>query len=418
MNRLIFTLFVSLILFSQKIIAQNDSISASYQDRVTDVYYNDFKLFDTIRSVNDTLYLAPVLVEQKVILHDSTSVALKAKGYRKVTLSSYEVTKRSTGSNISYFMIDSETDMIYNRKPHTNYLIPYQAYSPLTDDFSYWQKGNLIGLDINQGTFSNWNAGGYNSVSGIIKGEFLRKYEKGRTVWNNELKVRYGMYKQENQEWRKTDDVFQLNSTIGYRTSVKSNWLYTSKFTLNTQMADGFTYPDIENPISRALAPAYLFLGIGAEFAKPNTGLLIYFSPATWKATYVLDETLANRGEFGVEGAVYDENGVMIRKGKNARHEFGFLITNEYNKELLKNVFLEHKLKLYTDYLNNFGNIDVDWELKLKMRINNFMNATLGTHLIYDDDIKNKRDVDGVQITEGPKIQFKQQLGIGVEINF
>src|SRR5690606_18453951 len=138
MNRLIFTLFVSLILFSQKLIAQNDSISASYQNRVTNAYYNDLKLFDTIRSVNDTLYLAPVLVEQNVISHDSTSGALKAKGYRKVTLSSYEVTNSSTGSNISYFVIDPETDMIYNGNPPPNYLIPYQAYSPLTDDVSYW----------------------------------------------------------------------------------------------------------------------------------------------------------------------------------------------------------------------------------------------------------------------------------------
>ncbi|HLV47069.1 MAG TPA: DUF3078 domain-containing protein [Flavobacterium sp.] len=418
MRKLIFAFLFSIVLIPQKIFAQQDSITINYQDRVKDVYYNDFKLFDTIRSVNDTLYLAPILVEQKVILHDSTSVALQAKGYRKVTLSSYEVTKRSTGNNISYFMIEPETEMFYNRKPTTNYLIPYQAYSSLVDDFSYWTKVNIIGLDISQGSFSNWNAGGYNSVSGVVKGEFARKYEKGRIIWNNELKVQYGMYKQENQEWRKTDDVLQLNSTIGYRTSVKSNWLYTSKFTFNTQMADGFTYPDIDNPISRPFAPAYVFLGIGAEYAKPNTGLLIYFSPATWKATYVMDETLANRGEFGVEAAVYDENGVMIRKGKNARHEFGFLITNEYNKELLKNVTLEHKLKLYTDYLNNFGNIDIDWELKLKMRVNQFINATLGTHMIYDDDIQNKRDVDGVQINEGPKIQFKQQLGIGVEINF
>ena len=137
MNKLVLALLFFVIYLPQKTMAQNDSITTDYRDRVIDVYYNDFKLFDTIRAVNDTLYLAPVLVEQKVILHDSTSVAMKAKGYRKVTLSSYEVTKRSTGNNISYFMIDPETEMIYNRKPKANFIIPYQAYSPLTDDFSY-----------------------------------------------------------------------------------------------------------------------------------------------------------------------------------------------------------------------------------------------------------------------------------------
>ena len=73
---------------------------------------------------------------------------------------------------------------------------------------------------------------------------------------------------------------------------------------------------------------------------------------------------------------------------------------------------------VYTDYLHNFGNIDIDWQLQLEMKVNNYIKATLGGHLIYDDDIKNKRDIDGVQITEGPKVQIKQLLGVGVVYSF
>jgi hypothetical protein len=42
----------------------------------------------------------------------------------------------------------------------------------------------------------------------------------------------------------------------------------------------------------------------------------------------------------------------------------------------------------------------------------------VGSHLIYDNDIKNKREVNGVQITEGPRVQLKQILGVGVEYTF
>ena len=84
----------------------------------------------------------------------------------------------------------------------------------------------------------------------------------------------------------------------------------------------------------------------------------------------------------------------------------------------MKNVLLKNNLTLYTDYLNNFGNIDVDWQLTLEMKVNSLLKATLGGHLIYDDDIKNKRDVNGAQITEGPRVQFKQLLSVGLVYNF
>jgi hypothetical protein len=42
----------------------------------------------------------------------------------------------------------------------------------------------------------------------------------------------------------------------------------------------------------------------------------------------------------------------------------------------------------------------------------------MSSNLIYDNDIKNKREVGGVQITEGPRVQLKQILGVGDEYRF
>ena len=52
------------------------------------------------------------------------------------------------------------------------------------------------------------------------------------------------------------------------------------------------------------------------------------------------------------------------------------------------------------------------------MTINEYVKASLGTQLIYDDDIKTKKQVDDVQVTSGPKIQLKQIMGIGFVYEF
>lgn len=408
-----FFVLLSFVGFSQPI----DSLEVKRTPIDIDQFYRtQFSVFDTLVKKNDTLFIRPIAVEPKMVLQDSVLMSVNKSGVQQVVVSTFEVTKRNKNTDLSYFLIPKPTGFVYNRVPRANSQIMYDGLSPNKSGLSFWKKTNSLGLDINQGTFSNWSAGGYSSVSGIVKGDFNRTYEKGRTMWVNELKVRYGLNKQENVELRKTDDVLSINSSFGYKSSVKSNWYYSAKMTLNTQMANGYAYPNVEDPISRAFAPAYLFVGIGAEYFKND--FKAYISPVTLKSTLVLDEVLANKGEFGLDGGIFDAEGNLIKPGKKSRNELGFLFTSEWKKSIMKNVLLKNNLTLYTDYLNNFGNVDVDWQLTLEMKINSLLKATLGGHLIYDDDIKNKRDVNGVQITEGPRVQFKQLLSVGLVYNF
>ena len=82
-----------------------------------------------------------------------------------------------------------------------------------------------------------------------------------------------------------------------------------------------------------------------------------------------------------------------------------------------ENINAATRLSLYTDYLNNFGNIDIDWELNFEFEVNDYVKASLGSHIRYDDDIKTRTEnEDGETIREGPKVQWKQQLGIGVTV--
>ena len=290
--------------------------------------------------------------------------------------------------------------------------------SPVSQDTSYWVKENRVGLDFTQIAFSNWNAGGNSSVSGLARGTFGRKYTKENILWNNELLIRYGINKQEDRELRKTDDQFVINSNFGYKRSPESKWFYSGRFNFTSQFVEGYAYPNKEVAISLPFAPAYVFLGVGSEFNNIEKNFNVYMSPMTVKGTLVWNQRLADQGAFGVEKAVLDEEGNVLQRGRRHRTEMGILINNYWKKEIYKNIIFENRATIFADYLGDFGNIDFDWQMQLDMTINEYVRANVGVHMIYDDDIKAKKEVDGQQVTVGPKLQLKQMLGIGMIYQF
>ena len=230
--------------------------------------------------------------------------------------------------------------------------------------------------------------------------------------------MRYGLNKQDGIELRKTEDAFQYNTAFGYRTDTISNWYYTAKLNFNTQFTEGYSYPNTSTAVSKLFAPAYLFVGMGAEYATKEKNKLLYISPFTSKMTFVLDQRLANLGSFGVVKATYDTDGTLLTPGEKSKIELGFLITALYKKEILKNIILENRLSLYSDYINRFGNVDIDNDLQIELVVNDHVRTNIGAHIIYDDDIKAKEEVEGVQVTVGPKLQLKQVLGVGITYAF
>lgn len=292
-----------------------------------------------------------------------------------------------------------------------NYLIPVE-----TPD-TFWSHLNKVSLDLSQLAFVNWNAGGSNSISSLLGINIKRNYKKGLFQWNNELIVRYGINKQSGQSLRKTDDDLELVSSLGYKFSSTSNWYYTGRASFKSQFTKGFNYPNRDEFISNFMSPGYLFVGVGAEFNLPEKKFSLNLSPLTQKSTFVLSDRLADQGAFGVQEAVTDDDGNIITPGRNARHEVGILINNEYEREIFENIYASTRLSLYTDYLNNFGNIDVDWEINFEFEVNEYVKASLGSHIRYDDDIKTRMEnEDGETVLEGPKVQWKQQLGVGVTV--
>ncbi|TRZ45928.1 DUF3078 domain-containing protein [Robertkochia solimangrovi] len=283
-----------------------------------------------------------------------------------------------------------------------------------------WKRVNKVGVNISEIAFVNWNAGGNNSVSALANTTFERKYKFKNVQWTNEMILKYGVNIQEGQKIRKTDDALQINSTFGARPNSNTSWYFSAKGNFNTQFSNGYRYPNTDNPISRFMAPGYFFLGVGGEYAPDKKDLTIYLSPLTQKSTFVLDQTLADAGAFGVRAAEYDADGNKIRGGQKVYTEVGILVTNSYQTKVYENMFFSNKLTLYTDYINSFGNVDVNWIMDFELRVNEYVKADLGVNIIYDDDVKFKEftEEDGTVIPYGARIQLKQLLGVGVVYNF
>jgi hypothetical protein len=313
-------------------------------------------------------------------------------------------------------IITSKADTVSTLKPKDNTNAIIAVVKP--DSISHWTNKNILGIDISEIAFINWSAGGTSAITGLVHGNLKRDYKDETQVWSSELIFRYGLNKQQGVELRKTDDVLRINSTYGFKKDSLTNWYHSAKFNFNTQFTNGYNYPNTENPISKPFAPAYTFLGIGSEYIYKPEKFNLYLSPLTIKNTLVLDQKLADTGAYGVKKAEYDSLGNLISKGKQSKTELGILVTSYIEKEIFTNITAKNRLSLFTDYVHNFGNIDVDWAFFADLKVNQYVKANVGFNLIYDEDIDVITEKNGVKINEGSKVQLKQVLGIGLEYVF
>lgn len=299
---------------------------------------------------------------------------------------------------------------------------PADTTKPKTDTIvPNWKRGGVVGFNFTQASFTNWAAGGINSVSGQFLFNTYANYKKGMTTWDNILDVSYGLVKQGTSESiRKADDKLDITSKYG-QYAFKKVWYYSILANFKTQFQPGYTYQGdtARTLISDFMSPGYLVLAVGLDY-KPNDKFSIFTAPATAKYTFVYNQTLADAGAYGVEKAVYDTAGVRLVKGRNIRQEFGGYFKMQYRGDVMKNVNLLAKLELFSNYLDRPQNIDVNAEVMVTMKVNKYISANLNMQAIYDNDINIAVDNnnDGVIDGAGPRLQFRQVIGVGLAVKF
>jgi hypothetical protein len=224
-------------------------------------------------------------------------------------------------------------------------------------------------------------------------------------LWENYLDLGYGTLKQGKQDWWKTDDKIEFTSKYGYKTGEK---LYVAALVnFRTQFANGYNYPNDSVKISGLFAPGYFLGAVGLDY-KPGDNFSLFVAPVTSKLTIVSDRDLSDAGAFGVD------------PGKSTKGEFGAYLRAFLKQNLMENITFQTKLDLFSNYLHNPQNIDVNWECLLSMKVNKFIAATISTQLVYDDDIRiaKDRNNDGVNDQPIPKVQFKEILAVGFSYKF
>jgi hypothetical protein len=263
-----------------------------------------------------------------------------------------------------------------------------------------WYIKGLGGFNFSQTALVNWSAGGDNNVAANIYLNAQAGYAKGAWAWDNTLNTQFGMMYTTHNGWNKSVDNFQLSSKLGYTRNNKLYYSLLADFT--TQYAKGYKAVGDVNYLSNLMSPGYLNIALGIDY-KPSKIISLFYSPATSRFTFVEDDSLSQAGAFGVD------------PGKHLKTQFGMYAKISLDWKLSESIQVISGLDLFTAYDNTFGNVVVDWNTLINMKITKYLTTTLNFALKYDDHVKT---VDKQGNPAGAKIQFKEILGLGLSYSF
>lgn len=254
---------------------------------------------------------------------------------------------------------------------------------------SNWTTGGNISLLLNQSSFKNWVAEGQGNLNATGGLNYDFNYKKDNVNWDNKVILAFGISKITGEDIKKSDDRIEINSLLGKKAS--KNWFYSLFLNFKTQFADDLD-TETEGP-TKFFSPAYFQFGPGFLWKKSDN-LKVNIAPATSKLI-VVDKNLTLPGDayFGVE------------EGKSTRYELGMSIGGYYKFNIAENVSMENILNLYSNYLEEAKNVDLDYTMNIVMTVNKFLSANISFQTIYDDNA-----FEGFQIREVFGIGFNHKF--------
>lgn len=317
--------------------------------------------------------------------------------------------KFSRNKNIDNFRFEEE-------KPNSD----LSKITPVVVKPVYWKLGAESGINFTQGYLSNWVKGGESSVSALGDFTTFANYTKNKTKWENNFRLKYGLMKTGEKGLRKNDDLWEINTKFGQKAFGKlgrdimkkhgkeslKNWYYSFLISLKSQIAAGYNYPNDSVIVSSFMSPSHLFFALGLDY-RPGKTTSLLISPITSKLTIVRDTINIDQTKYGLD------------PDRKIKSEIGGYVKAKFLIKFTDDISLDNKITLFTNYIENPQNIDIDWEATLKMRINYYINANISTHLIYDDNIEVPLFNDeGTKIGSGPRVQFKELISVGFTFKF
>ncbi len=282
-----------------------------------------------------------------------------------------------------------------------------------------WTRGASLGADLGQLLQFNPRIGaGENRVGVGTNFGMFAHLKDGLMSWNNDLSLNLAIQRlgggivalgsDITVPWQKSADELRLASQFGMKFNADSPWGYGAQATFLTQLTP--TYADaagrnllktIDNtnngtPIAKFLNAGTFTLSPGITY-KPNDHFDALISPASYKTIFVMDDDIAALDLYDFLDPDND--------GSKSLQQFGATLAANYQNSYLTDdrLLFKSSLILFSNYLNNPQNVDIDWRNEIGFQVFKGLTLSLNTILQYDDDIL-------VQITD------YDQVG-GVRVN-
>ncbi len=275
-----------------------------------------------------------------------------------------------------------------------------------------WKFKSDLSYLLSQGIISNWAKGGENNISTVMDITSALTYNNKATRVNSATTARFalGMQASGKGAIKKNLDILEINSKLNHKAFGKFD--LSGLFQFKTQFLPGYNYPNDSVKVSKFFNPAIFLFGYGLEY-KPGKNTSISFSPISYRATFVPDTANINQVKYGVPA------------DKRSKNELGAYLTVASKVTLFEKVNMSNRVQLFSNFINNPQNVDIDWEMIATVGLNWFTDLRLNIHLIYDDDTllpvyKKGEPVmgpDGKQ-KKAPMAQFNELMGVSFVFKF
>ena len=198
---------------------------------------------------------------------------------------------------------------------------------------------------------------------------------------------------------RKIDDRILIQSIVGKEFT--RNLSFSAFFNFTSQIGNGYKYKkdsnnnEIRELTTKLLSPAYFQLGSGFLWKKDEK-IWVNYSPIATRLILVSKKFTSslpdNDSYFGVS------------QNKSSRYELGANLTFHSEGTLLENVNYKQDLKLFSNYIEETSNIDLDYLAQIEIDVNQLLSTQLIFQLIYDDNAISR-------------LQVREVFGVGVQLN-
>ena len=258
-----------------------------------------------------------------------------------------------------------------------------------------WRREATLMAQITQTYVTdNWYQGGSSAFAGlgIAKGQI--SYISERFTWENTGEWRVGGTTVKGDSLHKvntTDDLFRLNTKANLRIVPKLFGSFSAEF--ETRFFP--TYKSNSRKLkSGPFSPLRFTLAVGLDY-KPVKNLSVSVYPLSYRLTHVHDTARVTVTDYG------------LKKGERTRHNAGSLIRVEYLWKPVREVALETRFYMFT----NYKGVEIDLEVNCDFIINKYLSARVMLHPRYDTDVIMKGDTHA-------KIQFRELISLGFAHKF